>query len=131
MAPKMIIIPIGVTNFNGPIEKSMPPTPHQKKGGQFLWQVQNDTLDDIVIDLVNFSPVGLVKIVSKLPTTAPAGGVALVQGNVARNPVQLETKVTYDFKVDGKKVDPDLIIDGDGGGPRPKGGGKKKGGKKR
>jgi hypothetical protein len=134
---KVTTIEFVLTNVNGVLEKlSSNTTPRQKKGGDFLWTIENRLLDDVQINLVNFNPKGMVNIASKLPTTAPAGGVALVLASVPVHEVQLETKVTYDLTVNKKKLDPDLIIDGDGGGPDPhKKGGKKKakrkGGKKR
>jgi hypothetical protein len=130
------IVPIVLTEGNKGIEKLLSPKPpHQGRGGHFVWQIRSDLTEDVEVDLIDFAPAGYVKIVSQHPTTAPAGGVALVQADVINAQAGKETKVTYGVSVDGKSIDPDLIIDGDPtprvASPQKQSGAKKKGGKKR
>jgi hypothetical protein len=130
------IVQIVLTEGNKGIEKLLSPKPpRQGRGGHFVWQIQSHLTQDVEVDLIEFTPEGYVKIVSQHPTTAPAGGVALVQANVINAQVGKETKVTYVVSVDGNSIDPDLIIDGDPtprvASPQKQGGAKKKGGKRR
>ena len=135
MADKTTIVRIVITKKNGKIDKLISSDPpHQKRKGEFIWQIENGLVEDVKVDLVPITNEDFIEIVSQLPTTAPAGGVALAQANVVKAKKGAETTVKYNVMIDNLTIDPDLIIDGDPG-PFPpilkKGGAKKKGVKKR
>jgi hypothetical protein len=141
MAHLEVINVILQVDSGGNVSKLYPSTtPDSDRGGAFIWCFENQVGRKIDVSVDNFD--GYVEINTPLPLTIKRAQRGVIVGTVIKALQGVNKKVTYSLYVDGKFLDPDIIIDGDGGidpdkskkskdKDRPKGGGKKKAGKKR
>jgi hypothetical protein len=130
------------TGSDGKVNKKIKPDkPLASRGGEFVWVVSNLTAAKLVVSLRKFEPPDFLQFDPdssvEVPPTKKKTILATVVDDDSNN-----IPVAYEVWADDVRIDPDLIIEGDGTNPppekekKPKGkkkqkGGVKKGGKKK
>jgi hypothetical protein len=99
---------------------------HADRGGEFVWRIQNETGAKVKVELKGL-PTAYLKVTTDNPITIRNNSDGFIRAEVI-NADSDDKTVSYGVYVNGTRLDPDLIIDGDGSQVPP--GGKKKRGRR-